>query len=313
MHYARAWQQLRGSNGDPPYPAAAASSAEGSPGRLEAAAEAATLPADAADTLPSEEAAIRVLGVGRDPVSLAVARHRLAGLRDPQRRAQREKEFVDLFLSGGWETVAAQIGMSDVELMRFLEARAQRLVQRNERLLECQLDAGCDIDALRTSSNGAGRRDEEDLLGPDRYARFKAFQQSSREHQFARQLNAHLPASDSLSAADTRRLALALADERESFLAQAQQDGQRGIAHVFASSLVLVGAAPEGTATEYTRLRESATEYGRRLAGRAATVLTPAQFKQFRETLDADMTALQSRLRGEEIEDALRRQARGAP
>lgn len=312
IYYAHAWQQLRDDTTSAGQPVAESIPAATRSGAADAAAEPRdplAAPPDAARPVPGEEAATRVIGVGRDPVSLAVARHRLAGLRDPQQRALRVKELVDIFLSGGWEIMAPQIGITDQELMSHLEARAQRVLDRREQLLECQLADACDVDALRTAHNGASGRDEQELLGPARYARIRAFQQSSQEYQFAREFSRRLPAGMAMSSADVSRLALALAEERQRFRERVELDGLRGMSYVTGSSLVLNAAAVPGAADEHARRRESAGDYARRLSGRAAAVLTPAQFQEFRSVLDAELAFVQSSLRDMEAEAGLRGQA----
>lgn len=313
IHYAHAWQQLRDETTSSAQPVAGFVPAATRSAAADAAPEPwepRVAPPDAARPLPGEEAVTRVIGVGRDPVSLAVARHRLDGLRDPQLRAQRVKELVDLFLSGGWEAMAPQVGITDQELMSHLEARAQRVLDRREQLLECQLAEACDVDALRAAHNGAARRDEEELLGPSRYARIRAFQQSGQEYQFARQFSRRLPAGIAMSSSDVSQLALALAEERQRFNERVELEGLRGMSYVTGSYLVLNAASVPGAADEHARRRESAGDYARRLSGRAAAVLTPAQFQAFRSLLDGELAFVQASLRDVEAEAALRGRAR---
>lgn len=242
---------------------------------------------------------------GRDPVSLALAHHRLAELRDPQARAQRAKEFIAMF--GDWEAVAPHIGLSPDELTRFLQAFVDRLLQRQQSRLECQIDPACDLPPLQAAA-AAAEQDRADLLGPDRYARLKAFQRSGMDRNFVELLNRRLPAQSRLSEVQAGRLALGLTEERERFAAEAQLAGKTSRRYQ-SGYLVLAAAATPGAPDEHAQLSSSMTEFSQRLYNRAAGLLTGTQLARFQAMQDDSLAYWLEHLRDQEIVGAIRRDA----
>jgi hypothetical protein len=296
FHYARTWQRLQA----PDSPVASSNPAGPA--------------ADPPEVLlptplpPREEAGAAAQdSTRRNPLSLALARHRLSQLRDPEQHARRARALIALM--GNWEATAPYIGLTQAEVTRFLEEYAARSLQRQQRRLECQLDVACDLAALQRTYQGEAQRDQSELLGPERHARLKALQARSQDTYFAEQLNRRLPPSSALSGERLARLAQALDEERQLFAAEARQSGMQVQKFHSSTSLWLEAAGAPEAPGGYAQLRDSLTHFSQRLHGRAAGVLDGAQLALFKSSLELSLEERLAILRDEEAEYAIRREA----
>lgn len=228
-------------------------------------------------------------GSGRPAEVLALARHQLAELRDPQARALRARHIAAERLFSEWEWLGPQIGLSPAELAAFLETSTQRGLQRREAELECHIDPSCDILSVAGANSAADHQDEVDLLGSARHALMQAVQASGGERAFAAQLNRRLPADQVLSRATIDQLTLALADELVRVTDGWQRNGLFRRGFPAGDNLSLFAASVPDSAGEFDQLSASARQYAKRRIDRAAGLLTSAQFAEFRAMHDAGL------------------------
>jgi hypothetical protein len=301
-YYATAWQQQRARN----VLAMSASIAVTSAHQAESAGAASTDDPAPASFAASADATAPEKS-GRDEVSLALARHRLEELQDPLARSRRVKELAELL--SGWESAAPYIGMSSGEFAHFQEAYVDRLLQRQQRRLECQLDPACEQTSL-PDAGAAAEQDRAELLGHTRYARLKAFMKSDRDRGFVTELNRQLPSASTLSESQAGNLATALAEERERFVSEARQGDRSVRSYVSGPGIQLEAASLSGAADEHAQLRESMVEFTRRQHDRAAGMLTAAQLAQFKALQDQSLATWLASLRDDEIVAAIRRESR---
>lgn len=294
LHFARATNLLRSQN-DAKAVAA---------GREQPAQPALTPAADVAGNQPGTTAAeaskTPAGNKNPDQAALALARHRLDELLNPQTRAQRLKELADMF-SGDMASVAPHIGMTADELQRYSEQRAEQVLRWQQRLQECLLDPACDAAALRSTRQAEAKQEETAMLGPERSARLKTFQAAFYERNLVQALQKTLPAGAALPPAQAEKLALALAEETQKFDANAQRFGQKVFKYVSGNAVEVRSAAHEGTPEQYRQKQESAARHQQLLHARAASLLTTQQLAEFRTLQEQALARYQERLREEEI------------
>jgi hypothetical protein len=242
-------------------------------------------------------------GKRHDPAEDAVARYQLARLRDPAGRAERKEQGVE-FLRDAYGPHARGIGMAHEELDRLVEAMAERNLVRAQRRLECQVDPACDEKAL---TQAGSRQDLAELLGPEMYARFQAFSESSRERGQVADLRSQLTAPNALSDAQADRLITALSAERQKYATAAAQNGLELQGQIFgpAAGLSLQSASTRGATDPFAERVESATRYNQRILEIASTVLTAGQLAELKVMQGNKLQEYEELLREEAIRDSV--------
>ena len=231
----------------------------------------------------------------RDPGQLAVSRRRLDELHDPVARAERAKAIASL-LREEWVSIAPHVGLPLSELDRFVADMTERALRNLERQLQCELDPGCDRDAIRKAPGMSQDDSIAASLGPERYARFKAFQDSYRERNVVFLLNQQLPAASAVDDATAERLVQTLGAMRKQFFQNAEGMGEKvdGQGQVF-------GSAPAGAYDEFAQRRQSAAEYARRELQIAAGILNAEQLAALKSQLDRDLFSFSDRMKNAEV------------
>jgi len=253
-----------------------------------------------------------------DPAEAALARHHLDQLQDPARRAEKKRDIVGQYRQG--MTVEGRLmGLSSDELDRYLEARAERILENQQRVLECQLGPSCDAKALQQSlaqaANSEVRQMQADLLGPERYARYLALREASRERSHVTQMRRQLTAPHTLSDAQAELLVMALAAERIKFDAEVTQNGQKVLeGHPFRQTGIPLRSGSAARAADAPAERmESATRYNQRIIDRAATVLTSGQMTEFKRLQEHALQEYEEFLQEEAIRESALRAATSKP
>jgi hypothetical protein len=224
-----------------------------------------------------------------DPGWQALLRYRLALLRDPATRAQRIREYIARLRFGGWEIEGPQIGMSATEVEEYLNARAELIAQRQERLLTCQLDPRCDQQALSATQREEARQDDFLLLGPDLHERMLDNRNLVPHLALARFFDSRLGEAHRMDPATMERLARAFHQEQQRIEQQAKQQGLY-LRSATTGELVLLATA--GSPDDHQRLADSTREHGQRLLDRAERILTSAQFAAFSRTFTPEVDEL---------------------
>jgi hypothetical protein len=241
-----------------------------------------------------------------DPAQTAVTRDRLEQLRNPVTRAEQAQQLAALFRAD-WRSIAPRIGMSPADMERMLADLTERTQVQMERRFECELDPACDAEALK-SAPGMSLDDRiAAALGPERYPRYKRFQETSAENSTVHWLNEQLGAANALSDATADRLVQVLDEHRRQFVREAEARGEKVEAE--AGEVAIRSAAIAGAADQYARRRESATAYFRRMVELASGVLSHEQLAAFREMGERNLYGYTERMRRAEISDSARNSA----
>lgn len=243
-----------------------------------------------------------------EPGALAIARHRLEELRNPQSRARRVREVADLLRDGAISELLGHIPLTPQELDAYFLARAERNMQREQARLECQVNPACDPAAIREINTVAARNDEAELLGPDKYAKLQAYRKSMNQDSRVEMLSNRLRPDISLPRIQVEKLVRVLDEESGRIAAEAVQYGLEAGSYSSVGGLVVPHTAARGAANESSQRMESATRYTQRLINRAATVLTAQQLAEFRALQDEALASYMTTLREAQIS----KDARGA-
>jgi hypothetical protein len=241
-----------------------------------------------------------------DPGQLAVTRDRLAQLRDPAGRAEQARQLILLFRED-WRTMAPHLGITSGELDGVLTDLVERTMQAMERRFECELDPSCDAEALRKAPGNSQEDRVAATLGPERYVRYREFQETFYERGAVFQMNQQLGARLALSDVTAERLVQALAEQRRQFDREAEARGEKVEAEV--STLLVRSAAMPGSSDEYARRRESAAAYMRRSVELASGLLNREQLAWFKDAADNSLYNYTERLRRAGIAAAARESA----
>jgi len=248
----------------------------------------------------------------------ALARHHLNQLRDPAIRAEKKSGVVEQYRQG-LTAEGKMMGLSQDELDRYLEARAERALEDQQRVFECELDPACDAKALQQAQAQASidktRQMQADLLGPERYARYLALREASTERREVSQMRRQLTAPNAMSDAQAELLVTALAAERRKFDAEVAQDGLE-LLHGFVlrqTGISLRSGAAAGAADAFAERMESASRYNQRIIDRASTVLAPGQMTEFKRLQEQALQEYEEFLHEEEVRDAALKAARTRP
>jgi hypothetical protein len=234
------------------------------------------------------------------PGQIAVTRHRLDELHDPAARAERGKAFASL-LRADWVQMAPHVGLSPSELDRFLADMSERMLKRMERLLQCELDPTCDLEALRKAPGMSQDEMIAAALGPEKYARFKAYQDSFGERNVVFALNLELPAASAVNDATGDKLVEALGTLRRQFVQNAE-----GLGEKVQTDNGIYSSAVAGAPDEYARRRETAAEYVRRELQVAGGILTPKQLAVFKDQQERYLYGFTDRMKNAEVAAAAR-------
>ncbi|HTQ37024.1 MAG TPA: hypothetical protein VMH77_08310 [Steroidobacteraceae bacterium] len=245
---------------------------------------------------------------GRDAQQEAVARYHLDQLHDPAARAA-WKQSIALTLREDWQSMAPHLNLSAAELDQVIAELAEQKLQFERREARCRLDPACDDEALDFLTAQEKAQDERigALLGPARYASYKAYQESSQERSTVRYLNLQLPRADALSDATADSLVQALGEQRRQFFRDASSRGEE--MHSEGDFLAFGSAAITGAADESAQLRESATAYVKREIELASGILSPAQLAIFRDLLEYRLFSYTDQLQNAEVAHAAREAA----
>jgi len=244
-------------------------------------------------------------GQRQDGANDVVARQQLAKLRDPARRAIRKEQSIES-LRGAYSDHARGLGLSREELGRLVEALAERILERAQRRLECQLDPACDEKTLPQASS---RQDMADLLGPEMYARYREFSESALDRGQVADMRRQLSTPNELSDAQAERLITALSAERRKFATETEQNGLELQARIIGpgSGIFLQSASTRGAADPFAERMESATRYNQRILSLASTVLTAGQLAEFKVMQDNKLQEYEELLREEAIRESVRK------
>jgi hypothetical protein len=205
--------------------------------------------------------------------------HLLDQLEDPlQRSALRSK------LAPRLETqmfpVSKHLNLSADEHARLTALLVEQALRSREKAVRCELQSGCDSSLLELSDRDSNQMELEQVLGAERARRFSDYMRSLPERQLVGNLRLRLLDGGDLTSDQEERLIMALADEREAFLARAKNLNLEVRTFVSVSGEVY-GAASVGTSAREHEFLESAREYTQRVRNRAAEVLSPTQLDQF--------------------------------
>lgn len=269
-------------------------------------------PQDAGPASPEPEVETSGAAAVPDPGSQALKRYRLALLQDPATRAQRIREYVALLRFGGWEVEGPNIGMSAAEIDEYLQARAGLIAQRQEALLTCQLNPGCDDRAVLKTQRDDARSDDLMLLGPHRHERLRDYRTLAPHLVFARLFDAQLENAHRMDDATIERLARIFQQEQLRIQQQAERQGLHQRTVTNGELAVLITTSPHD---EHPRLAESIREQGRRLLDLVQRVMTDVQFEQFSRMFEPQLDELVA-IHGDPDEMEVRRlamEAAGTP
>lgn len=240
----------------------------------------------------------------RDAGDLAVARHRLSRLNDPQGRPEESARLADLRRE--WEELAAFAGLAADEAQALATHAVESRIEELRKYHACEADPAC---KRMPYPIGQGIDGEQlaGIVGPEKAARIQAHQAASDEYQFVRFFR-ELPAAATLGDADAGRFALALAEERRRFDQAAAQAGMG----VEAASGPYIGydlriATAPSEARDLQRKLESATQYNSRVYERAAAILPPAALARFKSIQDTALDAYRRKVEEMEVARAARR------
>jgi hypothetical protein len=237
---------------------------------------------------------------------LAVVRYRLEQLRSPAGRAEQLARFTTLE-RGNWQQIADHLRMTPAEYTQFIDAMAERTTQGVQRRLECQIDANCDLAALDTARRLERERGVAESLGPERNARYKAFQATWEERSQAFNLNAQFAADSKLTESQNERLVAAWHEARSRFEDNASQHGQK--IEGYTGTVHVNSAAVAGSADESQRRLESATQYAADQYLAAEAILGREQLGRFKSIQDAALDAYKDELERQEIYNSTRKAA----
>jgi hypothetical protein len=233
------------------------------------------------------------------PDCLTRNRGALARMKDPQGRASLLAFRIEQERPN-WQDVAPYIGFSPEELEQFLAAGVESELAWQQKLTECLLDPSCSgvmPPEIRLSSRGGLRR----LLGDDRYALYGWYQYSSEDRAFVQGMQQELPDRVRLSDAQFRRLALALADERQQLVTEARRQGLDNYGPLYEhTDLHLSGFAILCESDDIAKLKASEAAYARRLFDRARALLSRSQLAYFKQALDRSQGVFDEYLRQHE-------------
>ncbi|HTQ37025.1 MAG TPA: hypothetical protein VMH77_08315 [Steroidobacteraceae bacterium] len=246
-----------------------------------------SMPASAAPAMDPDVATTpahdRAGGTGKpDPGQIAGAQARLAQLRDPLMRATRARALAELFREQ-WRPMARELGLTAADIDRIAGVQADQALQYQERRAKCQVDPACgDNGAFEKAYRNAQEERYATNLGPETYARFKAYQESQNERNVVSMLNLLLPEDDALSDAATDRLVQILGEQRHQFARDAAARGEKAAGFDF----LVQSAAVAGSADEVARRKESAGAYANHAVELASSTLDSGQLARFREMME---------------------------
>jgi hypothetical protein len=233
------------------------------------------------------------------PDCLIRNRGALARMKDPQGRASLLAFRIEQERPN-WQDSAPYIGFSQEELEQFLAAGVESELAWQQKLTECLLDPTCSgvrPPEILLSTRWGLRR----LLGDDRSDLYGWYQYSSGERAFVHGMQQELPDRVRLSDAQFRRLALALADERQQLETEARRQGLDSYGPQYErKDLHLRGFAILCESDDIAKLKASEAAYARRLFDRARALLSRSQLAYFKQALDFSQGVFDEYLREQE-------------
>jgi hypothetical protein len=225
---------------------------------------------------------------------------------DPLQRTEMIMEAKGQILRG-MRPFGRQAGMSDERLDALVTLLAQQRTERSVAEHRCGMDESCDYDAHRFPDVARQTAEIVALLGPETYQEYRLFRDAGTERGFVAALRTKLVDGDALRAADARRLVDALFEEREQYLAQAEQRGVQLTMITTGAAVVVARAGKQGGEP---LIDDHSREFLDLMRKRAATILTQEQQRVFDEMQEEGYRIVaESIKRQKEIEEGRAAQA----
>ncbi|HTQ37028.1 MAG TPA: hypothetical protein VMH77_08330 [Steroidobacteraceae bacterium] len=154
----------------------------------------------------------------------AALRAKLDQYKDPAMRANlvaNSRRALTRF----WEERAKSMQLEPGQLDRLLDTLAEQAVRFDQRRVECQLDAGCDLRVLNGSLRDEARQNLANNLTPAANEQYLAYLDAVPERTYVQELQNRLSPDSRIADEAFEQLVLALADERRQFVTQLAQQG----------------------------------------------------------------------------------------
>jgi hypothetical protein len=245
-------------------------------------------------------------GTPRDPGDIAVARYRLSRLDDLQGRDETARTITSS-ARNDWKEVGGAVGLTSEEIDRIVDLATLTGLQNHRRRNECIIDPACDVATLEATLEVLPDSGLLPIVGEDKYARIKAYEDSLDERTAVLSLR-WLPAGRALTDAQAGKLALAMATERQRF-SRSAEGADRKVEQFSGGTPLLYtlhSAAPDGASASIEDQLASAMDYNERIYRSAANILPAEPLARFKVAQDATLDAYRRKLREEQIRHAAR-------
>lgn len=216
----------------------------------------------------------------------------LAQLADPEQREEMLAQHK-MIVRMSSPRVDQVLGLSADEHAQLVGLLAQQQLDIQEASANCMADTTCELSELHRQNMDTRKREIDELLGPERAAKFETYKNTLGEREAVTQLRNRLPDVQRLSDANSELLIAALAEERDLMHREASQRG--ATVNGYSLGVGMVFAPGEGGTFE--ERYESARQSSQRLRDRAAQFLNAEQLRAFNEMQDETLISLRSVLR----------------